>query len=379
MLIKPLKIDERTFSKLVETLLSMVPHYTPEWTAPPGEAGTALLKIHAFITEMIITRFNQVPRKSFIAFLDMLGIKLLPAHTSRVPITFKLVQGATEDILVPARTQASADKTAAHDEVPFETAENLLAVASSLKEVISVDPATDTVYVHTPNVVATDGKIKDLQDAFSLFSGTDQQEHGLYLGNKDILNMKGTGEITLAATVSPAPGSAALDLVWEYWGEDKAKNVERWISLEVKSEGTDGFRQNGEIVLYKGLEGEIKEVKLQDIFKATGRVEIKDAAVAATKNRWLRCRLQTPLTPDLSGRLPAIDTLLLKTAPIPPVPVDGGFANDVALDFTKAAIEAHIVKPTSDHGLALLAAAPNATVLVDTPEGFKKGDNVEIL
>ena len=379
MLIKPLKIDERTFSKLVETLLSMVPHYTPEWTAPPGEAGTALLKIHAFITEMIITRFNQVPRKSFIAFLDMLGIKLLPAQYSRVPITFKLVQGATEDILVPARTQASADKTAAHDEVPFETAENLLAVASSLKEVISVDPATDTVYVHTPNVVATDGKIKDLQDAFSLFSGTDQQEHGLYLGNKDILNMKGTGEITLAATVSPAPGSAALDLVWEYWGEDKAKKVERWISLEVKSEGTDGFRQNGEIVLYKGLEGEIKEVKLQDIFKATGRVEIKDAAVAATKNRWLRCRLQTPLTPDLSGRLPAIDTLLLKTAPIPQVPVDGGFANDVALDFTKAAIEAHIVKPTSDHGLALLAAAPNATVLVDTPEGFKKGDNVEIL
>ena len=80
MLIKPLKIDERTFSKLVETLLSMVPHYTPEWTAPPGEAGTALLKIHAFITEMIITRFNQVPRKSFIAFLDMLGIKLLPAQ-----------------------------------------------------------------------------------------------------------------------------------------------------------------------------------------------------------------------------------------------------------------------------------------------------------
>ncbi len=33
MIMGPPKIDKRTFSHLTETLLSMVPHYTPEWKA----------------------------------------------------------------------------------------------------------------------------------------------------------------------------------------------------------------------------------------------------------------------------------------------------------------------------------------------------------
>ncbi|HSB52592.1 MAG TPA: hypothetical protein VLD40_08020, partial [Dissulfurispiraceae bacterium] len=172
MIIEPPKIDARAFSRLAETILAMIPHYTPEWKAEEKEAGTALTKIHAFITELIITRLNQVPRKSLIAFLDMLGIKLLPAQPSRVPIVFKLVQGTQRDVLVPPATQASAAKTDEHQEVPFETEKNLLAVTGKLKEIISVDPSTDAIYVHTPNVVAKDGSVKDQQDTFILFAGT---------------------------------------------------------------------------------------------------------------------------------------------------------------------------------------------------------------
>jgi hypothetical protein len=378
MIVKPPKIDTRTFSQLLETLQSMVPHYTPEWTATAGDAGTALLNIHAFITEMVLTQFNQVPRKSLIAFLDMLGIKLLPAQSSRVPITFKPVQGADRDILVPARTQASADKTAEHDEVPFETEKDLLAVVSTLKEVVSVDPGADSVFVHTPGVVAPDGSVRDQQDAFSLFSGTDQQEHSLFLGNKDILNMKGPGEIRLEVTVPPAPGNASLDLIWEYWGEDKDKKVDRWITLDLKDDGTAGLRQSGELVLFKGLDGEIREVKLKDIFSATGRVPIKDAAFAETKNRLIRCRLKSPLTGELMGRLSAVDTIFLKTAPARPVPVDGGFFNDVPLNFTMATTEAHITACGSPE-IEILAFVPGTTVSVDTVDGFVVSDDVQVL
>ncbi len=179
---------------------------------------------------MVITRLNQVPRKSLIAFLDLLGVKLLPAQPSFVPITFKITQGTEHDVLVPLRTQASAAKTDKHEEVPFETEKNLLAIVSKLKEIISVDPGTDAIYVHTSNVLTPDGGIKDQQDAFSLFAGIDQQEHSLYLGQKDLLNIKGSGEITLKITVPPALGTAQLDVLWEYWGEDKEKKVDRWIS-----------------------------------------------------------------------------------------------------------------------------------------------------
>ncbi|RPI37749.1 MAG: hypothetical protein EHM54_02325, partial [Nitrospiraceae bacterium] len=335
MITLPPKIDKRTFSRLVETLVSMTRHYTPEWKAEEGDAGTALAKIHAFITELVITRLNQAPRKSFIAFLDMLGIKLLPAQPSKVPITFKLVQGTDRDILVPPRTQASAAKTDEHDEVPFETEKNLLAAASKLKEIISVDPGTDAIYVHTPNVLAPDGSIKDQQTAFSLFTGTDQQEHSLYLAQKDLLNIKGLGEITLKITVPLVLGAAQLDVLWEYWGEDKEKKVDRWITLDVKNDATDGLRQSGEIILYKGLEGEIREAKLKDIFTSTGRVAIKESVIDEMKNRWIRARLVSRLTGTLCSKLPMLDTVFLKTAPAEPVQIDAGFFNDVPLDYTK--------------------------------------------
>jgi len=51
--------------------------------------------------------------------------------------------------------------------------------------------------------------------------------------------------------------------------------VDRWITLDVKEDVTDGLRQSGEIILYKGLEGEIKEAKLKDIFAATARSRSK--------------------------------------------------------------------------------------------------------
>ena len=98
--------------------------------------------------------------------------------------------------------------------------------------------------------------------------------------------------------------------------------MDRWISLDVRSDETEGLRQNGEIVLYKGLDGEIKEAKLKDIFSATGRVAIKNAAIAEIKNRWVRVSLRTKLTGDLFRKLPALDTILLKTAPAEPVQPD---------------------------------------------------------
>ncbi|HSB52514.1 MAG TPA: putative baseplate assembly protein, partial [Dissulfurispiraceae bacterium] len=168
--------------------------------------------------------------------------------------------------------------------------------------------------------------------------GTDQQEHSLYLGHKDLLNIQGPGEIRISVSVPLTAAPSSLDVFWEYWGEDKEKGVDRWIRLEVRSDGTDGLGKNGEMVLYKGLEGEIKEAKLKDIFSATGRVAIKDAAIADMKNRWVRVSLKTKLAGDLCSKLPELDTMFIMTAPAEPVPVEAGFFNDVPLDYTKKRI-----------------------------------------
>jgi len=155
--------------------------------------------------------------------------------------------------------------------------------------------------------------------------------------------------------------------------------VDRWITLDVKDDSTDGLRQSGEIVLYKGLEGEIREAKLKDIFTSTGRVAIKDSAIAEIKNRWIRGRLTSRLTGTLCSKLPTVGTFFLKTAPAEPVQIEAGFFNDVPLDFTTKSIEA---KVTDCSGPVILApkamAAGSATFYVDAIEGFMVGDEVRI-
>lgn len=172
MKIEPPKIDYRTFSDLVKVLREMAPHYTPEWTASfEKDPGVALLKIFSHLTETVINRLNQAPHKNFVAFLDMLGIKLLPAQTSSVPLTFKLASGKERDIFIPARTQAAADKTEEHDELPFETQKNLLATISNLKEVISVDPSKDAIFKPPPGFVSGELQGQN-QVAYKIVSST---------------------------------------------------------------------------------------------------------------------------------------------------------------------------------------------------------------
>ncbi len=385
MKIEAPKIDSRKFSDLLNILKGLVPHYTPEWKASDEDkdSGVALLKIFSHISESVVNHLNQMPRKNFVAFLDMLGIKLLPAQTARVPLTFKLVDGTDNDFLIPAKTQASADKTDKHDELPFETEKNLWATTSNLKEVISTDPFNDNIFVHTANVTSKDGKILDEQIAFTLFSGANQQEHSLYFGHTDIFNMESAGKIIIDVTLADAgTGNSSLNLEWSYWGENKEKEIDEWVPLEIESDGTNGFSQNGELMLLKTLEGKVKEEKLADIFTKTNRIEIKDKSIGEIKTRWVRCRLKDPLSIGSSIILPTIDTIFLKAEPGDSIPPDAGFFNDVPIDWKQVSIEANVVECQGEIEIPLSAAAiitnPPKHICLDSVDGFSIGDIIDI-
>ena len=144
---KPPKIDPRRFEDIEGMLKGLVPHYTPEWeAASDNDPGVALIKVFTHMSENIINHFNQAPQKNFIAFLDMLGIKQLPAQSSRVPVTFVLAKGMDKEIRIPERTQVSADKTEEHIELIFETEKNLMATPSQLMDVYGIDPVKDSIY-----------------------------------------------------------------------------------------------------------------------------------------------------------------------------------------------------------------------------------------
>ncbi|MDL1973328.1 MAG: putative baseplate assembly protein [Deltaproteobacteria bacterium] len=385
----PPKIDIRKFSDQLKMLKKLVPHYTPEWAASDEkDPGVALLKIFCHVTENVVNRFNQVPHKNFVAFLDMLGIKLLPAQPSRVPLTFKLAEGTEKEILIPARTQAAADKTEEHKELPFETEKNLLATPSQLKKVISIDPKKDAIYLPPPDflngesqgksevaytivsspsagaknfqldhvtnleegdflkivngdnveyviISSISGTVVSATDrllhsypantpvekliAFTLFEGKNMQEHSLYIGHKDLFNVKSTAQFILSIThYGVGAGVTPLKASWEYWGEINGQEGKDWQKFQVIDK-TRGLSLGGDIELNKMAEGKIKEKEIN-----------------GTKSRWIRCKLEEPLNVDVLRKLPVLDNIVfrVKSAGRNLSP-DQAFNNDIPLDITK--------------------------------------------
>ena len=88
------KLDARKANDLLRQLRRMAPHYTREWPAKDdADPGVGLLKIFSTIAEGVISRLNRAPERNFLAFLDMLGIRLLPATPARAPVRFLLAKG----------------------------------------------------------------------------------------------------------------------------------------------------------------------------------------------------------------------------------------------------------------------------------------------
>lgn len=151
--IVPPRIDPRKASDLFRSLREMVAHYVPEWPAKDDDdPGVALLKIFSFIGEGVISRLNRAPDRNFLAFLDMLGIRLLQARPARVPVKFLVANGIEIPFLVDSRTQVSAPPTGDREEdLPFETLTPLLVIPSNLASLIAVDPEADAIYKPPPD------------------------------------------------------------------------------------------------------------------------------------------------------------------------------------------------------------------------------------
>lgn len=364
MKVEPPRIDERTFSEIFQQLQKMLPHYTPELNGDDGkEPGVALMKIYAYLAETVLNRLNQAPRKNMVAFLDMLGIRLLPARSARAALSFTLAKGTEKGILIPPRTQAAADKTAERAEQLFETESTLLAIGSRLKMALGIDPARDAIYQPPPGflegalqgltqrtyqivssppagardfqlnhvtdlkegdylrlgqggqaeyviiaklsglVVTIRDRLRNAHDSstpavkvvnFSIFEGNNLQEHSLYLGHKELFNIKSSARFTIHASHrgGPATDVTPLKLSWEYWGELTGEEGEQWRPFSV-SDGSQGLSREGGIELLKSGEGEIKEKEINGL-----------------KNRWIRCRVLEPLAVDVPRRLPLLDNVM---------------------------------------------------------------------
>ncbi len=120
-------LDDRAYKDLVEECLLRIPRYCPEWTNHnPSDPGTTLIELFAWLTDQMQLRFNQVPRRNYVAFLELLGIQLDPPQPARTELTFYLTAAQEFPILIPQDTEVATERTATEEAIVFSTDTSLV-------------------------------------------------------------------------------------------------------------------------------------------------------------------------------------------------------------------------------------------------------------
>jgi len=128
-------LDDRDFDDLVEECLLRIPRYCPEWTNyNPGDPGVTLVELFAWLVHQMLYRFNQVPRRHYVTFLELLGIRLLPPTPARTELTFYLTRAQSQ--CIRAGTEVATVRTVNQEAIIFTTDRELVIGQPQIKHVL---------------------------------------------------------------------------------------------------------------------------------------------------------------------------------------------------------------------------------------------------
>ena len=232
------------------------------------------MRIFARYMALYADGLNQTPDLHFLAFLDSLGVSLLPG-AGRASTTGLYPSRRTVRLIRPCRPTARLRQTLppsspspllAADESPEAPAPIMLATTRSitltranLAALYSLDPTSDRFADHTAG--HTEG--------FTLFDDLDPVEHGIYLGHDELFDLAEEAEVALSFTLGAAPAGSRkpLDIRWEYFSEDG------WLPLEIANDDTSQLITDGELRLTKSCGPVTRKKRRWRIGRAIGYVD----------------------------------------------------------------------------------------------------------
>ena len=72
-------LDDRRFQDLVDDAKRLVQRRCPEWTDHNvSDPGVTLIETFAYLVDQVLYRLNRVPERSYVTFLDLMGVELFP-------------------------------------------------------------------------------------------------------------------------------------------------------------------------------------------------------------------------------------------------------------------------------------------------------------
>ncbi len=233
-------IDDRSFEDIVRDARALALRYCADtpWRVPEvtdsGEPGMAMIHLFAHLMEIIITRLNRVPEKHLLAFLDMMGTRLLPATSSRVLLQFLTAEGTTGNGFVPAATLVATEAAGGAEPLDFETCKDLVVTPVQLTDCFVIEPGADQYADSTAVVLGRE------TGGFEIFNGTQKVEHALYLGDDRLFGGDDAGAtVTLRLSADNGIDAfTALDATWSYSAGDGAWVPFIPVSFEPRALGT---------------------------------------------------------------------------------------------------------------------------------------------
>jgi hypothetical protein len=250
------KLDDRSFQDIVEEAISMIPRYAPEWTNHnPSDPGITLIELAAWMTDLLLFRLNQVPEKNYVAFLNLLGIKLRPPRAARALLQFKVVEGSGKQ-RVPRGTQVSTPQAGDDQTVTFETGADLVVHEVKLDRAFSY---FDDSY--SDNSRFLDSATESV--GFEVFGGAQRVDRFLYFSDA---RFAGVGDASVLRIYIGCPERGGRDMArlleWEFW------NGTRWQEMRQAPIEVD----RGEVAFF-------------------GPLDFQPTAVHHIEGLWVRARL----------------------------------------------------------------------------------------
>jgi hypothetical protein len=268
---RPPLIDPRSREDLVDQTTALAVRHS-DWRPPPdgrADLGSALIGIFGRFAELLVQRVNQVPERSYLAFLNLIGAHPHPPRPARVALTFTLADGSPVDAVVPAGTRVGAAPGAGAEdgggEVVFETETELVVTRARLAAVVVGDAGADTWSDRTAEATGV------TEAAFDAFTGDRPVPHRMHLACDPLLTRGGDKDVTVRLRTGQAELFAGWPVHWSRWNGAEWQPVPAEQDVE-SSDGTTAWR-----------------------VRLAGLPRLDPHEVSGVRAGWLRAQLNAPM------------------------------------------------------------------------------------
>lgn len=252
------QLDDRTFQGLVDEAKRRVQQRCPEWTDHNvSDPGVTLIEAFATMVDQLVYRVNRVPEKNYLAFLDLIGVRLHPPTAAHTDVTFRLSAPRPDPVVVRAGTEVATVRTETEEAVVFTTSAPLSIVPSAFAH-LATRPSSGEAVDRTEELA--------LGRDVPCFGTTPAVGDCLYVGLSAAVPA-GVVVLRLDCTVEGVGVDPRRPpVLWEAWDGGA------WTVCDIEKDDTGGFNRSGELILHLPKTH-------------------SPAAVVRRTGGWLRCRL----------------------------------------------------------------------------------------